>query len=338
MPALKYRAIIIAVTVLVYLAIGYYPFQFEMPVRVSDNGASYSTTGGLQLLQPGIAHTTGTPAWLDSAIAGSTLHISLEVKPTHARQYGPARILTLSRDPFLRNFTIGQNGGDLIVRLRTPATDLNGFPPYRLRGALAAPGWHRIDIGIAPHLLQVSVDGIAILSTPLPRDALANWARNYRLALGNELTHDRPWLGEIRHAKVVVGEREIDYSQPGALEIPRHLAVIQAHHILNPWRWDSLAINTDFVINLLGFIPLGILLFCLAGGGRSVLAVTALCASVSLGIEAGQLFFAGRVTETQDLILNTLGGALGAWVGMQLRWCRTTGVTEHEHSKGGECR
>ena len=81
-----------------------------------------------------------------------------------------------------------------------------------------------------------------------------------------------------------------------------------------------------------------VLLFCLAGGGRSVLAVTALCASVSLGIETGQLFFAGRVTETQDLILNTLGGALGAWVGMQLRWCRTTGVTEHEHSKGGERR
>lgn len=334
MPALKYRAIIIAVTVLVYLAIGYYPFQFEMPVRVSDNGASYSTTGGLQLLQPGIAQTAGAPAWLDSAIASSTLHITLEVKPTHAGQYAHARILTLSRDRFRRNFTIAQNRADLIVRLRTPATDLNGLPPYRLRDALATPGWHRVEISITPHLLQVSVDGIVTLSAPLPRDALANWARNYRLALGNEPTHDRPWLGEIRHAKVAVGEREIDYTQPGALEIPRHLAVIQAHHILNPLRRDSMTIDTDFVINLLGFIPLGILLICRVGGRRSVVAVTALCASVSLGIEAGQLFFAGRVTETQDLILNTLGGTLGAWIGVQLKWCRNTGVAEREHGKG----
>ncbi len=41
-------------------------------------------------------------------------------------QAGPARIVSNSKNPYLRNFTIGQRGADLVVRVRTPLTGLNG--------------------------------------------------------------------------------------------------------------------------------------------------------------------------------------------------------------------
>jgi VanZ family protein len=43
-------------------------------------------------------------------------------------QTGPARIVSNSESTLRRNFTIGQDGADLIFRLRTAATGLNGYP------------------------------------------------------------------------------------------------------------------------------------------------------------------------------------------------------------------
>jgi hypothetical protein len=44
------------------------------------------------------------------------------------RQAGPARIVSNSLDTLQRNFTMGQDGRDLVFRLRTPATGPNGYP------------------------------------------------------------------------------------------------------------------------------------------------------------------------------------------------------------------
>jgi len=50
-------------------------------------------------------------------------------------QVGPARVFTISPNPFERNVTIGQDGGDLIVRVRSPFTGPNAASPE-----LAVPG------------------------------------------------------------------------------------------------------------------------------------------------------------------------------------------------------
>ena len=46
--------------------------------------------------------------------------------PSNTTQDGPARIVSFSKDTQHRNLTIGQEGTDLIVRIRTPITGLNG--------------------------------------------------------------------------------------------------------------------------------------------------------------------------------------------------------------------
>lgn len=47
------------------------------------------------------------------------------VSATHM-QFGPTRIFTFSRGPYVRNITLGQEGDDLVLRLRTPMMGENG--------------------------------------------------------------------------------------------------------------------------------------------------------------------------------------------------------------------
>jgi glycopeptide antibiotics resistance protein len=50
------------------------------------------------------------------------------------------RIITYSRDPFHRNVTLGQEGGAVIFRLRTPATGNNGNSPETRTKEILEPG------------------------------------------------------------------------------------------------------------------------------------------------------------------------------------------------------
>ncbi len=79
---------------------GFLELSHEMSTRVHERLAS---TGTMSLL-----------AWLRVADLEQT---DLE------------RIVSFSRDPFHRNFTLGQEASALTFRLRTPATGLNGFLP-----------------------------------------------------------------------------------------------------------------------------------------------------------------------------------------------------------------
>lgn len=63
-----------------------------------------------------------------------------------------------------------------------------------------------------------------------------------------------------------------------------------------------------FLGNLVWFVPLGLLLPLLTGCGRWVILWSLL---LSLFIEVCQFIFGTGVSETEDLILNTLGGAIG---------------------------
>lgn len=63
-----------------------------------------------------------------------------------------------------------------------------------------------------------------------------------------------------------------------------------------------------FVGNIIWFVPLGMLLPMLTGCGKWAILYSFL---LSLAIETGQFIFGTGVTEVEDLILNTLGGAMG---------------------------
>jgi hypothetical protein len=97
---------------------------------------------------------------------------------------------------------------------------------------------------------------------------------------------------------------------------------------LRSYRYD----HSDLLIYLLGnvvlFIPLGFFVYLTLR--RRVLATTALCALVSIGVEILQLPIWTRSSDVDDVLTNTAGGFLGALAGfLVLRLYRAVRTSGH---------
>ena len=119
------------------------------------------------------------------------------IRPAHARQEGPARIVTISSNARVRNLTLGQELGQYDARLRTSTTTVNGIPslstqPGTAGMALAHVVYTRTPSGAAVIYVDGKPSGSRTLS-----GHLTNWDSRFRLLLGNEGSNDRPWLGTI---------------------------------------------------------------------------------------------------------------------------------------------
>lgn len=310
------KPIILACVILLYWFIGYYPVH---PLPEFDNNADLKADEGLIFPAPGIAYTRRAPAWLVDAIDSASLEIMLEIQPATIEQTGPARILTISSNTGFRNLTIGQQGKDLVVRVRRSKDTYNGTPAFVVSDVFTDLGRHALSVAIMTGQLKVTIDDAYRLIAELPANAFDTWARDYRLAMGNEITFDRPWLGTIYRAIITVDGKAEDYLVPGAVEIPTsyylRLQPDTARPIPFYHQYYSLDVIKDWVINLFGFMPLGALIVILFPGSGSIVRAVIICLGVSLVIEAMQMFLPWRHPGIEDLILNTLGGAVGAWLG-----------------------
>ncbi len=117
------------------------------------------------------------------------------VRPANAKQDGPARMVTLSGGSSERNFTLGQEGDKVDVRLRTTKTSGNGIPslssPSR---SLAIKLTHVVYTRNRGGRARLFINGKPRAEKRMA-GSMANWNGKYRLALANELSKDRPWLG-----------------------------------------------------------------------------------------------------------------------------------------------
>jgi hypothetical protein len=83
--------------------------------------------GGLEVIKPAILRSAGPARKLYVALRDSgELSVEMWITPANVKQKGPARIVSFSRDPVRRNFTVGQEHADIDFRLRTPLTGPNG--------------------------------------------------------------------------------------------------------------------------------------------------------------------------------------------------------------------
>jgi hypothetical protein len=167
-------------------------------------GASFR--GGKLIITESMRLTSVDPATkIITAIRRSGgVTIEAWVKPQDNRQAGPARIVTLSANPGQRNFTLAQDGAKYDVRLRTTATDGNGIPSLAspegsLRTELTHIVYTRESVGMA----RIYLDGKEAAVQRVAGD-LSNWSGDFRLSLANEMTGDRPWLGEL-HLVAIYG-------------------------------------------------------------------------------------------------------------------------------------
>lgn len=95
-------------------------------------------------------------AALSRAIAATgQLGLRLDFSTGEPEQFGPARLVSISKGGLARNLTVGQQGDALIVRLRSPTTGNNGRDPE-----FALPGVFR---SAAPQSVRLSYDGRELL-------------------------------------------------------------------------------------------------------------------------------------------------------------------------------
>lgn len=139
---------------------------------------------------------------IDRVKRSGELTLEVWLTPHDLRQTGPARIVTLSKDPSNRNVTLGQDGDRFEVRLRSTKTDSNGLPglvsPRRMVSKrLTHVVFVRHRSGATR--LYVNGDPVARGSTP---GTFGNWSPDMRLSLGDEVSGGRPWSGTLHRVAV----------------------------------------------------------------------------------------------------------------------------------------
>jgi hypothetical protein len=293
-----------------YWAVGLYPFTFEPPKHVV-NQAGRTTDGGLSFPAVGIARTPRAPEWLSSLQDSSRLEIRLVARTDDPDQRGPARLFTISDGVSDRNLTLGQEGADLVVRVRRPGSDANGTPALQVAGLFRDPEYHEIRVRLETDRLTVTVDDKARVDQALSGSPFPEWNPDYALAMGNELPYGRAWTGEIRAASVEVDGRTIDVLDPAEIGLPGGWWEIRPLDFWSLHRDRAYYMSPDIYINFFGFIPFGVLLGLLFGRRLSIAHVMLLGAALSLSIETLQILLPRHPSVT-DLVLNTLGAGVGA--------------------------
>ena len=176
-----------------------------LDLQVVNQKAVKRVKGSLEIHGVTMIRSIKVPTKIIKTVKGTgQLTVEAWVRPANLKQNGPARILTISKDTSNRNFTLGQDGHNYDLRLRSSKTSRNGLP------SLASPAksvstelthltYTREPSGKARFYLNAR----QVAEKNIPGD-LKEWDRNYRLALGNEFSNNRPWQGSY-HLLAIYG-------------------------------------------------------------------------------------------------------------------------------------
>lgn len=222
--AMKERLLLLAIFV-VYIAILtvalLWPFDFDFDFNRDNNARWIKNINGIQFEKKGMLITKKQPSYLFSKLTkGTGLTIEIWVKAYNSLQDGPARIISYSLNPYLRNFTLAQSKDKLIMRLRTTQTDLNGISPHlELPNVFDELGVQYIVVTFGHGQECVYINGQLRKCEGRIRGNFSNWNPTYKLAIGNEVTGFRPWLGAIFYAAVynraITGKEVINHFANG---------------------------------------------------------------------------------------------------------------------------
>lgn len=144
--------------------------------------------------------------------ASNELSIEFFGRPGNATQRGPARILGVSQGFHQRNFTLGQNGPNFNIRIRTPRTGNNGSSPDINFGTVDPEQDVHIVVTYRPGTLRIYLNGELATETDRVTGDFSNWVDNMPLIMGDETVGGRAWNGRMYRAAIynrVLGPGEV---------------------------------------------------------------------------------------------------------------------------------
>lgn len=173
-------------------------------LTISDSNAVTWNNGGSLTLdaKTRITHLGTAQKVVDRLMAANELSIEVWITPTDGFQSGPARLITLARDPIEHNFMLGQTGDAFIQRLRTTNTDDQGEPGFTTPSGTARLALtHLVFTRTATGQETLYID--ANVAATYTRDGtFDSWDATQQLCLGNDPTGDRGWQGTLHFAAV----------------------------------------------------------------------------------------------------------------------------------------
>lgn len=186
--------------------------------------------GGLHITKAALIRSEQPPKTLVDAIQkAKALTVEAWLTPADTNQKGPARILTLSSGSSERNFTLGQDRDHYVFRLRTTKTNRNGEPALETaNGAVTTELSHVVFTCGPDGRAALYLNGQQVAVRELGGD-FSNWNSGFHLALGNEISGDRPWRGSIHRIAIHARAFSPEDIRRAAAELHRYdLAAVPA--------------------------------------------------------------------------------------------------------------
>jgi VanZ family protein len=191
-----YNRAVVTYMLMLFVAL-LWPFDFAFQ---RENNVHWITkSNGIEFRQRGqVLSRSSTENLCGRLLIGTGFSLEMWIASENEVQSGPARIVSYSLNTGLRNFTLGQSGENLIMRLRTTKTDLNGVKPHlKVANVFGSAGLQHIVVTYDFLDQRVYINGAMQALEKIPGGRFTNWDPSYYLVLGNEATGDRPWLGKI---------------------------------------------------------------------------------------------------------------------------------------------
>lgn len=196
-PALAILYLAIVVILLLY------PFNFSSPFTSRENSVTWPNNGpdnaqGVRFGDSGMLVSDGPPMSLFKKLrSGKGLSVELWLSTALPEQFGPARILTYSLNPWEWSFTVGQQRNDLVFRLTT--TD--DGPNTEVEDAFVSGRLQHIVVTYDFSQMRLYVDGRRV-ETAMRGGGFDTWDPTCLLVFGNEASGGRPWDGTIAFAAI----------------------------------------------------------------------------------------------------------------------------------------
>ncbi len=167
-------------------------------LTIADPSAVRWRESGLEIRATTLISADRSPRrFVDAVRKSNALTLEAWLTPASTAQEGPARILTLSNGVLARNFTLGQERDAFDVRLRTTATSASGTPSLSSpAGSVPLAPVHLVYTRDAKGRATIYLNGAEVAAGTVAGD-LSNWGDEFRPALANELSGDRPWQGTL---------------------------------------------------------------------------------------------------------------------------------------------
>lgn len=184
----------------------------------NGNGASMEHRGKAKIDQHGIMQLSGgaflpkglNAKLLETCSRSDELSIEVTMITNGKNQKGPARIVSFSKGANERNFTLGQEDDNLVLRLRTERNDKNGTNPQITLAKITPGEPMHVVVSYRAGQLLCCVNGKPVKKTGELQGDFHNWTP-MALILGDEANGGRDWQGSIE--RLAIRSRFLDIDE-----------------------------------------------------------------------------------------------------------------------------